>query len=106
MVVTRIAPVSLAKVLGCIYAVMGLVFGLVLALIASVAGQWGGATDTMPPFMAMMFGVGSIVTLPIVYGVLGFVGGVLTAAVYNVVARAIGGIEIDVRDPRASSAAP
>ena len=98
MIVTRIAPVSLAKILGCLYAIMGLIFGAILAVVTSLVGQFGPSEQAMPPFMSMMFGVGSIVFLPLFYGVLGFIGGVVSALVYNLAAKAMGGIEIDVQD--------
>src|SRR5215216_2620264 len=86
MIVTRIAPMSLAKILGCVYAVMGLIFGAFIGLIASTVGQFGGGDNTaMPQFIGMMFGVGSIVFLPVFYGAIGFIGGVLTAVLYNIV---------------------
>ena len=41
-----------------------------------------------------MFGMG--VLMPVIYGVMGFILGVIGAAVYNLVARWIGGIELEV----------
>jgi hypothetical protein len=41
-----------------------------------------------------MFGFG--VFIPIIYGVMGFVFGIITAAIYNVIAGWIGGIEVEV----------
>ncbi len=42
----------------------------------------------------MMFGFG--IFMPIIYGVMGFVGGIVAAALYNLFARWIGGIEVEV----------
>jgi hypothetical protein len=36
------------------------------------------------------------ILMPVIYGVMGFIGGVISAAVYNLVARWIGGIELEV----------
>jgi hypothetical protein len=47
-------------------------------------------------FAGLMFGVGSIITLPIFYGVLGLISGIITALIYNVVTGFIGGLEIEV----------
>ena len=41
-----------------------------------------------------MFGMG--ILMPVIYGVMGFILGVIGAAVYNLVARWIGGIELEV----------
>jgi hypothetical protein len=48
------------------------------------------------PAIALFFGVGAIVVLPILYGVAGFVGGILGAAIYNVIASIVGGIEFEI----------
>ena len=45
----------------------------------------------------MLFGAGSIVILPIFYGVIGAVMMMLTALLYNLAARIAGGIEIEVQ---------
>ena len=42
----------------------------------------------------MMLGFG--IFMPVLYGVMGFIFGVLMAVVYNLVARWIGGIEVEV----------
>jgi len=48
------------------------------------AGKMGG----------LMIGMG--VFMPIIYGAMGFIFGVIGAALYNLVARWIGGIEVEV----------
>ena len=40
--------------------------------------------------------MGALVAAPVFYGLLGFLGGLFTAAVYNVAAGAIGGVELEV----------
>jgi hypothetical protein len=42
-----------------------------------------------------MFGVGAIVLLPIFYGVLGFLGTLIMALLFNFAAGVTGGIEVD-----------
>jgi hypothetical protein len=44
-----------------------------------------------------MVGVGAIIVLPIFYGGLGFVGTLIAAWLYNVIAGVVGGIELDVQ---------
>jgi hypothetical protein len=46
--------------------------------------------------MGLLFGVGAIVLLPIFYGLLGFVCALVGAALYNVVAKLTGGIELEL----------
>jgi hypothetical protein len=44
----------------------------------------------------VVFGVGAVVVLPVFYGLMGFVGGLLSSALYNLVARTVGGVELEV----------
>lgn len=94
MVLKRIGPVSLAKISGTLYAVIGLFIGAIFSLI-SMAGfasdAFGGSR------MGAMFGVGAIILLPILYGCLGFVGSLIGAWIYNVVSGMVGGVEVDLQ---------
>jgi hypothetical protein len=47
--------------------------------------------------LGSIFGIGAIVIFPIMYGVLGVIGGVIMAALYNLVASITGGLEIEVQ---------
>ena len=92
MIVKRIGPLSLAKVSGLLYAIMGFIIGCVLALVATLGGA---ATQTTEgPVLGALFGVGAVFFLPILYGSLGFLGSLLMAALYNLAAGAVGGIEL------------
>jgi hypothetical protein len=99
MVIRRIGPGSLAKVMGTMYALWGFIFGAIFAVIAMAgAGIGAAASDesAMPLWLGPMFGVGAIVILPIFYGVLGACFGALTAVIYNVIAGMVGGLHLDV----------
>jgi hypothetical protein len=95
MVIKRIVPLSLAKIAGTLYGVMGLVFGCIVSLIA-MAGGFGSETPQNPALGAL-FGVGAIFILPIFYGGIGFVGMLIAAWLYNIIAGLVGGIELDVQ---------
>jgi hypothetical protein len=43
-----------------------------------------------------LFSGAAIVVLPVLYGALGFIGGVISAALYNVIASVAGGIELEL----------
>ena len=98
MVISKIGVLSLGKILGVTYALLGLLVGGVFALISLAGAGLASASDdgTAPAFVGAMFGVGAVIFLPIFYGVMGFVGGLIGAVIYNVVAGMIGGIEMDV----------
>ena len=91
-VLKRISPLSCGKIAGAIYATLGLIFipFFLLMMAASAAmpeGQRG-------PFVALggMFAL----FMPVIYGALGFIFGVLGAALYNLFAGWMGGLEIEV----------
>ena len=98
MVIRRVGVASAAKIGGALYAVIGLIIGLGFAafslLGAGIAAQ-AGAGD-VPSFIGPLFGVGAIIFAPVFYGLLGAIGGALTAAVYNLVAGMTGGLDIEV----------
>jgi hypothetical protein len=94
MVINRIAPFSLAKISGTLYAVLGLIFGALFSLVA-MAGLAAGAGNGNSMFGAL-FGVGAIILFPIFYGCIGFVASLIGAWLYNVLAGMVGGVELDV----------
>jgi hypothetical protein len=99
MVIRRIGVGSAAKITAVIYAAIGLCVGVVFALISTVGGGFlanAGAENNVPAWFGAMFGAGALIFLPICYGVLGAIGGALTALVYNLVAGTIGGLQLDV----------
>lgn len=97
MIVKRVAPLPLGKMLCVLYAVMGLVFGLIFSVVGMFSSMFThSAQPHAIPGFGLMFGVGAVIFLPIFYGVIGFLGGLISAALYNVLARTIGGIVIDV----------
>jgi uncharacterized membrane protein len=69
---------------------------LPLAGLAGTFAQHAQSASTAPSALiaAMMFGFG--IFMPIMYGVMGFIFGILMAAIYNLIARWIGGIEVEV----------
>ncbi len=97
--VTRIGVLSLGKLMGGVGAVFGLFFGVVLTVIsffgASIAfaesGSWEG-------LFGLIFGVGAIFVLPILYGGFAFLQGIVTAFVANLAMRFFGGLEIELSD--------
>jgi hypothetical protein len=72
-----------ATVLGALYFVFGLIFGVIAALVSIFTGHFGHAI-----FM--------LIIPPIGYAVGGFILTAVMCAVYNRVAKRIGGIEVDV----------
>ena len=95
MVVKSVGVVSVGRMYGAISAAMGLLFGIGIALF-SVLGA-GLADGTQSAILGPVLGVGAVIVLPIFYGVLGFIGGVIGAVLYNVFAAMVGGVEIETQ---------
>ncbi len=90
VVLKKIHVLSMAKIYSISMALIGLIFGIFFALISLVAGPL--ATQSM---MFGSFGFGFIIILPIFYGALGFFAGLLTAFIYNLIAKSFGGLEVE-----------
>ena len=45
----------------------------------------------------MLFGVVAIVAMPLLYGGMGFISGLISAALYNLVAGFVGGLEVELQ---------
>ena len=96
MVIREVGVGSAAKVFGTLYAVFGLIIGVIVALVALVgAGMRRAASDAMPGWFGALFGVGAVIILPIMYGVFGAIGAALSALFYNIIAGAVGGLQIE-----------
>jgi hypothetical protein len=95
MVINRVGPLSCAKIAGALYAAIGLIIGAFVSL-AAMAGAFG-SEDMGGGMMSALFGVGAIVLLPIFYGCMGFIGAAISAWLYNLIAGAVGGVEVDIR---------
>jgi hypothetical protein len=98
--ITRVAPLQTGKMLGILYTGMGLIF-LPFFMLAAAAGAFaphGQATSSAAPPAAAIAGIimGMGTLMPFIYGAMGFFVGVIGAAFYNLIARWIGGFEVEV----------
>ena len=98
MVLKSVGVLSAGKIMGVLGAFGGLLGGAMLALFSLLGGvaqhQQGGPGNGALP--AMFVGVGAVVILPIVYGIFGFIGGMIYALLYNLAAGIIGGLELEL----------
>ena len=91
--IKTIGPLSLARIVGIGYAIMGLILGFFFAAVSGVAAIVPQQTQ-IDAVLGLFFGVGAIVFLPVFYGGIGFLGGLISAAVFNVLTKVVGGIEL------------
>ena len=90
--IKRIAPLQAGKILGILYFALG----VVLVPFILIVGFIGSHAAPHPTAFPAIFGAGFAVMAPIFYGVMGFIGGVISAALYNLAARFVGGVEVEV----------
>ena len=107
MRIRRVGVFSCAKIVGILYAVIGLFAGLFMAFF-SMLGATFGETDMGQEgaIFGALFGIGGIIFMPIIYGVMGFIFTAIGAAIYNLLAGAVGGIEVDLEPMGPSGHAP
>lgn len=93
MTLKRIGILSMGKVMGCLYAILGLLVGAFLSLISLAGFAAQGPDGAGAP---VLVSIGAIFFLPIIYGAMGFLGGILMAALYNFIASFAGGVQFEL----------
>lgn len=91
-ILKRVAPLSVGKVFALLYGAMGLIFIPFFLLM-------GAVTSNLPSAQRGVFaliGTGAAIAMPVCYALIGFIGGIISAAIYNLAAKWVGGIEVEV----------
>ena len=103
MILKRIGVVSTAKVAAVIGIIVGFIAGLFMTLGALTIGTLASAipaTATAGVNLAPLIvaiGALSIIIMPILMAIGGFIWGAIIAFFYNVAAKYVGGIELDLK---------
>lgn len=106
----RITKLDILSI-GYVYGIIGVCFGLILGLLITAlslifsgafntAGMGGNAATG-----GFMVGAGSFIVMPIVYGIGGFIAGVVIAFIYNLAAKFTGGIALKLEDSHSDTSA-
>jgi hypothetical protein len=84
--------------LAVVYGCMGLIFlpFFALAAILGTFAQHAQSNQAAPAALVGGLLLVMAIFMPIIYGAMGFVFGIIGAALYNLVARWIGGFEVEV----------
>ncbi len=97
MILKRIGALSCAKVSAILYGFIGLIIGFFVSLFSLFISAVGSTfSESSGSWFGAFIGVGSIIFFPIFYAALGFIGGLIMAGLYNLVARMVGVIELDL----------
>jgi hypothetical protein len=94
--IKRFDPLSVMKIAAICYAILGLLEGAIFAVVFTAVPFAANASPDFPKFLGPLFGVGALICFPIIFAVLGAIGGGLGAVIYNVSARFVGGIAVEV----------
>lgn len=94
--IQRIGVMSLARIWGLLFLLVGLLFGVLYGLIASGIGIVAAVSGEKEALLLVVVGVVFMVLFPLLYGGMGFAMGALMAWLYNLIARRFGGLEIDI----------
>ena len=102
MTIRRFSVFSVAKIQGLLTFVIGLLIGVIYGLsfmifgaaISSLAPH--GDSQAMGGAGAIVIGIVIMIAVPIFYGLLGFIGGMIGALVYNAAAGIVGGIRFEL----------
>ena len=90
--IKRVNVLSLGRMLAIINAVLGFMMGLLVTL-GSFAGVDMSQGQVPAGSLVQRF---AIIYFPVLYSVGGFIGGVVTALIYNAATKLFGGVEIDI----------
>ena len=96
LTIKKIGVLSAAKIAGILGCAMGLLLGLVYAVVFLVIGAAAMGQSTEEGAGLLAVGAGFVCIAPIAYGAFMFVCGALYAFIYNVAAGYIGGLEVEI----------
>lgn len=106
-VIRRFDVLSVMKLAGIIYGLIGIVLGVFVA-IGTGLGLFASQGQTGQPLSGptgVLIAVAIAMIFPIAYGIIGALGAGLMCAVYNIASRRFGGIRVDLDEAPAESAA-
>ena len=88
-VIKRFAPLQLGKFLAVLYFALSLLFVPIFLIISSLAPKGSQG-------QGFAYGIGIVIGVVLFYTVFGFVSGIIGALIYNVCAKMVGGIKVEI----------
>jgi hypothetical protein len=110
MQIKRVGILSCGKVLALVWIAFGIVIGVIYGLFFMVVGgamlAGGGRDSGAAGASGFVIGLIMMVAIPIFYGILGFIMGLLGGLIYNIGAGTIGGLELELENMDGGGYAP
>jgi hypothetical protein len=112
MIVRRVGVFSLAKIQALLGFVIGLIIGVIYGLIimifgATILAMSSRGQDTAAGGVStVVMGLVVMISVPIFYTVLGFIGGAIVGLVYNLAAGIVGGVKLELEGAAVPYAPP
>lgn len=99
--INKFGILSVAKIYAVMIFVISLLIAIPYGLIIIVMSLTGASLGRGSEAFAMggvgvVAGIAVMIILPIMYAIIGFIAGVIGALIYNIFAKMVGGIEIEV----------
>lgn len=99
-IVRGFGVLSMGKYLGVLYGMLGLLIGVIYGGVLMIIGAIGAASDSADAgplaAMGMAGGIGVMIFSPILYGIMGFIFGMIGTLLANLALRFTGGLEVEM----------
>ena len=101
--IKKLGILSVAKMQGVMGLVIGLIIGVIYGLIIIAYSLLGASILKGNSSLAVggggvVVGIVAMIAIPLIYGIVGFIGGAIGALLYNLFAGMVGGVEIEVEN--------
>jgi len=95
-IVKSIGVLSVAKILGLIYGCMGLIVAPLFLMMGMMGSALGQQNSPLAGIFGVGFMIGIAVLAPVYYGAMGFIVGAISALLYNLFAKWVGGVALEM----------
>lgn len=106
LTIKRVGVLSVAKIYAAIFVVYGLIVGVINLFFVMIFGAFLGSISSDAGGSVILMGFVMMFVYPILFAIFGFIGGAISALIYNVAAGMAGGIELEVEDESSLSITP
>lgn len=100
--IKSVGVLSVAKISGLVYAGLALILMPIFLIVGFAGTLAGGRNSGVSGLVSIVIAV----LLPVIYGLLGFVFGAIGGFFYNICAKWVGGIEVEVDAPAVAPPMP